>query len=264
MLYSIIHDVTAQQQTAAAQQARILAEQANHAKSEFLSRMSHELRTPLNAILGFAQLLEMEGLEPLQQESIDQILKGGRHLLVLINEVLDIVGIESGRLSMSPELVNLGEILEEAIALIEPIAARSFLDPLPPIQPVHKLLYVEGNLANFRLIERVLSRRPVITLLPALQRRLGLELANEHQPDLILLDVHLPDVSGEEMLRQLRANPVTCATPVVMLSADANLRRCEQLLAAGANAYLTKPLDVAQFLALVDDTINALNPDCSA
>src|SRR5439155_1964843 len=99
------------------------AERANRAKSEFLSRMSHELRTPLNAILGFGQLLEMDHLDAEQEESVGQILKGGRHLLGLINEVLDISRIETGRIALSMEPVNVEEAVTEAVDLIRPLAA---------------------------------------------------------------------------------------------------------------------------------------------
>jgi signal transduction histidine kinase/ActR/RegA family two-component response regulator len=103
-------------------EARIAAEKANRAKSEFLSRMSHELRTPLNAVLGFGQLLEMDGLTPDQAENVSQITKGGAHLLDLINEILDISQIESGHMSMSPEAVRVSDVVEAAVALLRPLA----------------------------------------------------------------------------------------------------------------------------------------------
>jgi len=96
--------------TEEAERAKQEAERANRAKSEFLSRMSHELRTPLNAILGFSQVLKMDGLEPGQEECVQQILKGGRHLLELINEVLDLSRIETGSLALSSEAVNVAEL----------------------------------------------------------------------------------------------------------------------------------------------------------
>jgi signal transduction histidine kinase len=108
-----------------ARAATAAAAAANRSKSEFLSRMSHELRTPLNAVLGFAQLLELEPLEPDQREAVVQITKGGRHLLDLINEVLDITRIETGALSLSPEAVLARDALEEAVDLVRPLAAAS-------------------------------------------------------------------------------------------------------------------------------------------
>lgn len=98
------------------------AEKANEAKNDFLSRMSHELRTPLNAVLGFGQLLEFEELSDQQQASVQQILRGGRHLLGLINEVLDISRIETGNLSLSLEPVALGPLIEESLHLVRPLA----------------------------------------------------------------------------------------------------------------------------------------------
>ncbi len=103
--------------------AREEANRANQAKSDFLSQMSHELRTPLNAILGFSQLLEMDSLSPDQHDNVEQVLKGGRYLLNLINDVLDIARIEAGRLAISLEPVPVKEVVQESLALILPIAA---------------------------------------------------------------------------------------------------------------------------------------------
>jgi CheY-like chemotaxis protein len=114
------------------------------------------------------------------------------------------------------------------------------------------VLYIEDNLSNFRLVERVLQLRPHITLLPAAQGRLGLELARERHPDLVLLDLHLPDVPGEEVLRSLRETPTTASIPIVIVSADATPGQVKKLLNAGAEGYLTKPIDVRQLLAVVD------------
>ncbi len=100
------------------------AEQANHAKSEFLSRMSHEFRTPMNSILGFAQLLDMVELEPKYKKNIRQILKNGKHLLELINEVLDIARIESNRISLSLEAINVHGVITEVMDLFEPLASN--------------------------------------------------------------------------------------------------------------------------------------------
>jgi len=123
------------------------------------------------------------------------------------------------------------------------------------------VLYIEDNLSNLRLIEQVLSRRPHTTLLSAMQGQVGLDLAREHRPDLILLDLHLPDLPGDEVLRRLLDEPRTRQIPVVILSADATPGQSERLLAAGAQAYLTKPLDVRQFLALVDEHMSKAQDD---
>ncbi|HYW14369.1 MAG TPA: PAS domain S-box protein [Longimicrobium sp.] len=377
------------------------AEAANRAKSEFLSRMSHELRTPMNSILGFAQLLHRAQLAPDHQRGVGHILTAGRHLLRLINEVLDIARIESGRQQLSLEPVRLDLVLQEAVVLSKPLAAQASVslgaaempdeavfvradrqrlvqvmlnllanavkynrrggdvhvecevlphaeeghgwlrlrvrdtgrgiapdrrdqlfvpferlgaeqtevegtglglavsrrlveamggrlvleqsspggstfavdlrlaadplealalrpspavpatDPAAPSMPV-TLLYVEDNLANLTLVETILAARPGWRTIPALQGRLGADLAREHVPDLVLLDLHLPDVQGDEVLRRLRADPRTAGIPVVMISADATPRTIDRLLAQGADGYLTKPLDVDEFLSTID------------
>src|SRR5206468_1857105 len=112
------------------------------------------------------------------------------------------------------------------------------------------VLYVEDNLSNLRLVERTLALRPGVKLIPAMQGRLGLALAQQHRPDLILLDLHLPDISGDQVLRELQGDPGLRQTPVVVLSADATPGQVQRLLAAGVRAYLSKPLDVRQLLAL--------------
>jgi CheY-like chemotaxis protein len=117
------------------------------------------------------------------------------------------------------------------------------------------LLYIEDNLSNLRLFERIVARRPGVTLLSAMQGCRGLELARDHRPHLIILDLHLPDISGDEVLRKLLTEPSTKAIPVVILSADATPGQASRLIEQGARAYLTKPLDVQQVLALIDDTL---------
>ena len=123
-------------------QAQTIAEAASSAKSEFLASMSHELRTPLNAILGFAQLLQRDKKTPLSErhrERIDHVLKGGEHLLRLIDEILDLSRIESGRVSVSPEPVGLAEVLAEVKSTLDPMAARAEVTlavaPLPSDLP---------------------------------------------------------------------------------------------------------------------------------
>jgi signal transduction histidine kinase/CheY-like chemotaxis protein len=398
-------DVTERREAAEAlRRAKEEAERANRAKSEFLSRMSHELRTPMNSILGFAQLLAKRELPADQRKAVDHILKAGRHLLNLINEVLDIARIEANRQPLSLEPVHIDAVVHEALALVRPMAEQrdciledrstgcdeyvradgqrlmqvllnllsngikynrpggtvrlscrrvpdsdggrgllqirvqdsgrgipedrmeelfipfsrlgaedsdqegtglglalsqrlveamggqllvestvgvgsTFSVELPivgsPLEGITThtppreqapgedadgqpatLLYIEDNLANLSLIQTIFATRPEITLVPALQGRLGLELAWEHDPDLILLDLHLPDISGEEVLRRLRSDDRTRETPILIISADATPGRVKTLVEAGAHAYLTKPLDVDQFLDAVNDILS--------
>jgi len=124
-------------------------------------------------------------------------------------------------------------------------------------EPAATVLYVEDNLSNFTLIERVLVAHRNVKLLPAMQGRIGLDLAREHHPDLILLDLHLPDIHGAEVLGRLRAEPETREIPVIVISADASQGQIERLRAAGAREYLTKPLDIVRFLKAVDDVLSA-------
>jgi CheY-like chemotaxis protein len=113
------------------------------------------------------------------------------------------------------------------------------------------VLYIEDNLANFQLIERVLAPQRGVRLIPAMQGSLGMELAERHRPDLILLDLHLPDLPGATIFERLQANPLTRDIPVVVVSADATDRQVRRLLDAGATDYLTKPLDMRRFLEVV-------------
>lgn len=383
-----------QERTLALTAANAEADRANGAKSDFLSRMSHELRTPLNAILGFGQLLDLRVEHPRDRESVEQILKGGRHLLGLINEVLDISRIEAGRMSLSPEPVHVGDAVKRVFDLARPLAGdrrialdadgaafgdryvladsqrlqqvllnlvsngikynreggrvtvagrdvgpsrlritvtdtgpgippllqarlftpfdrlgveaegvegtglglalskrlveamggaigldsaegrgstfwvelsetvspdrRSGLGPdtaLPAAGTVERagtVLYIEDNPSNLRLVERVLAERAAIRLIPAMQGRLGLALAREHHPDLVLADLHLPDMSGEDVLREIQGDPALKDTPIVIVSADATPGQVKRLLAAGARAYLTKPIDVHELLSVID------------
>jgi len=118
-----------------------------------------------------------------------------------------------------------------------------------------KILYIEDNLSNLRLVETILARRPGTTVLSAMQGQVGVDLARDHRPDLILLDRHLPDISGDEVFRLLRNDPRTKDIPVIVLSADAIPSRVRQSLDAGVRAYLTKPLDVPSLLAAVDESL---------
>src|SRR5580698_254751 len=384
---------TQQENNVELERAKAAAEKANLAKSDFLSSMSHELRSPLNAILGFAQLITSDSPPPTasQTASIDQILHGGWYLLELINEILDLAQIESGKVAMSLEPTSLGEVMLECQAMIEPqgqkrgigmtfphFDAPCFVDAdrtrlkqviinllsnaikynrpngtvmvdciriarervrisirdtgagLPPAMvaqlfqsfnrlgretsaeegtgiglvmskrlvemmggeigvestvgsgsvfwfdlnsavaphlvldraespeivqpqvldgaPLRTLLYVEDNPANLKLVEQLIARRPDMRLLSARDGNRGVELARSHHPDVILMDINLPGISGIEALKILREDPETTHIPVVALSANAMPRDIEKGLQAGFFRYLTKPIKVNEFM----------------
>ena len=117
------------------------------------------------------------------------------------------------------------------------------------------VLYIEDNVSNRILMQRLLSRRAGVRLIAAPDGEAGLNLARTEQPDLILLDLHLPDTPGEDVLRQLWEDARTRAIPVAVLSADANPSQTRRLLAAGATAYLTKPIDIGAVMQLLDETL---------
>ncbi len=134
----------------------------------------------------------------------------------------------------------------------EPARAREA--PSHSIQD-HAVLYVEDNLVNVGLVERVMLQRRSLRVIPVMQGRLAVEMAQEIHPTLVLLDLHLPDMQGEDVLRELKHHPTTASIPVVVVSADATRSQIERVVDAGAHAYLTKPLDVRELLAIVDDVI---------
>jgi CheY-like chemotaxis protein len=120
----------------------------------------------------------------------------------------------------------------------------------------HTVLYIEDNAVNRLLVERVFEHRSNIDVIVATRGLLGLEMARDHQPAVVLLDIHLPDVNGDKVLTRLRDDPLTRDIPVVVLSADASDRQMQRLLNLGAAAYLTKPLDVHKLLDTVDGMIS--------
>lgn len=368
------------------------ARSASLAKTQFLSRTSHELRTPLNAILGFAQLLESDLHHPIQLSQVEHILAAGRHLLSLIDEVLDIARIESGDVKLSLEPQVLRELVQEAIDLLTPLAARQGISlhlapdfagmaaladrqrlrqvlmnllsnaikynrpggevqvgvrleanvvwiiirdtgigiraellprlftpferldaehagvegtglglavsrqlmrgmggdievrsapgegsvfslrltraqvlnvaaaavsgsapPTPaPDSSTRSVLVIEDNASNLALMQALIARRPQWRMVASRDGDAALHQARTEPPALILLDLNLPGRSGESVLAELRADAILGKTPVVVVSADAVPETIERLRAAGANDYLTKPLEVARFLALLD------------
>lgn len=379
-------------------EAMTAATNANLAKSDFLSNMSHELRTPLGAILGFAQLID-SGLPPptvSQKRSIDQILQSGWYLLELINEILDLALIESGKLSLSLEPISLAEVMRECQTMVESQARKFSIrvtfpqcegqqcvradrtrikqvlinllsnaikynrpggsvivssdllesgririgvmdtgDGLAPdmlaqlFQPFNRLgqeaskqegtgiglvvckrlielmggeigvdstvgkgslfwieldvaavpqgiagvarpttptptyaephaytlLYVEDNPANLMLVEDLIARRPDIRLLSARDADCGIEVARAALPDIILMDINLPGISGTVAMRILADDPATAHIPVIALSANAIPRDIEKGLEAGFFRYLTKPIRVNEFMETLDITL---------
>jgi PAS domain S-box-containing protein len=401
-------DQVLQDKNAELERARSVAEKANQAKTDFLSSMSHELRTPLGAILGFAQLMESGTPQPTaaQKRSIDQILKAGWYLLELINEILDLALIESGKLSLSLEPVSLGEVMQECEVMIEPQAQQRGISVVftrleapcfvnadrtrvkqlllnllsnaikyntaggtvtvtcstsPPdsirisvrdtgaglspeqitqlFQPFNRLgqeatveegtgiglvvckrlvelmggtigvestvgtgsvfwlelgrtdepqtaahaagltangqaqapgnrqkyslLYVEDNPANMMLVEDLIARRPDIRFLGARDAVRGIEIARASLPDVILMDINLPGISGIDALKILAEDPLTAHIPVVALSANAIPQDIDKGLEAGFFRYLTKPIKVDEFMGTLDMTLKYAKTETS-
>jgi CheY-like chemotaxis protein len=130
-------------------------------------------------------------------------------------------------------------------------------EPVPELHSAHgkrTILYIEDNLSNLNLVQEILRQQPQVELLSAMQGRLGLDLARKHSPDLILLDVHLPDLDGWDVFSQLQVEESTRKIPVIVLSADATARQIQQFMTAGARDYLTKPLDVARFSRVIEES----------
>jgi signal transduction histidine kinase/DNA-binding NarL/FixJ family response regulator len=376
-------------------EARDEALQATQAKNAFLSSTSHELRTPLNSVLGFTQLLQLSDLSPEDRDGVDRILTAGRHLLALINELVDIARIESGDFSLSVEPVSVQPLIREACQLMEPLAAqrgitiqheqddpelavradrqrlsqvlvnlisnavkynreggaitvtcrvaaaagqvsiavsdtgpgipaadldrvfvpferlgadqtaiegtgiglplaRAFAEamsgtltassgpgqgsaftltlprsqdmfptPSAPAAPLlvpaastdgvrHRILYIEDNPANIEVVSRFLRTRPNIALEQAATGQTGLEQAIRNPPDLILLDMHLPDLRGDEVLKRLKAEPATASLPIAILSAEAAPAIIRRMRDNGVISYLTKPLNLTELGQLID------------
>lgn len=134
----------------------------------------------------------------------------------------------------------------------------------PTISHRAKILYIEDNLDNLKLIQNILLQRAGVDLLTSIQGAVGCQLAHDHQPDLILLDLHLPDIDGWQVLQKLRREPKTAEIPVVVLSADATTSQIERLKCLGACEYLTKPIRVKEFLGVIDKRLTQGEPEVMA
>ncbi|MEY2485729.1 MAG: hypothetical protein QOG67_2705 [Verrucomicrobiota bacterium] len=188
-------------------------------------RLSERLRTPLNAIIGFSELLALQPVSAQARSDVKQILKAARDLLAIVDQ--EITG-STDKAAHRPHKA------QEETSLV---------------------LYIEDDMANFTLVERILDFRPSITVRHATTGQMGVESALLNRPKLILLDLNLPDINGAEVLRLLRSTPDTADIPVVVLSANATPSQIERLLTAGASNYLTKPFDIDPFLAVVDELV---------
>jgi CheY-like chemotaxis protein len=378
--------------------ARDIAEKANNAKSKFISSMSHELRSPLNAVLGFAQLMDAETatLTVSQKDSLKQIMKAGWHLLTLINEILDLAKVESGKVSVSEESVPLVEVLIECCAMLEPLAQQRGIKLIAPainrlhhvradrirlkqvvinllsnaikynhsqgsvelcwsesqsgtlrvecidtgvglnaqqlsklfqpfnrlgqengseegtgiglvmakqlielmggtigvkskvgkgsmfwfelmsvspnssvakvVEPVHlppavleakvhSLLYVEDNPENMLLMEQIIEQRSDLRLLKAVSGKLGIKQAKEFLPEVILMDINLPDMNGFEALAILQQDPVTAHIPVIAISANAMSYDIQKGIQSGFFRYITKPFKIDELTSVVDKAL---------
>lgn len=193
---------------------------------KFRSDLNQMLRTPLNAIIGFSELLAMRPSNGTKNTDVQHILTAARDLLEIINREL---GDPDGLVQTIP-------------AAATPEASCD-------------VLYIEDDLVNFTLVERILEFRPGLKLLHARCGEIGVQMAQIHSPKLVLLDLNLPDIHGSEVLRRLQNETTTAQVPVVVLSADATPSQIERLLTAGARNYLTKPFDIDPFLAVVDEMV---------
>jgi signal transduction histidine kinase/ActR/RegA family two-component response regulator len=173
-----------------------------------------------------------------------------RSLMVAMGGTLDVESVfgEGSTFSIELPTTEPGAIVEEAEHVSKRMAIKEYSKP-------RTILYVEDVVANVQLIEAVLERRPGTRLISAMQGSSGLDLAREHKPDLMLLDLHLPDLEGLEVLRRMREDEATKDIPVVILSADATRRHLDALLEAGAVRYLTKPIGVRALLEVMDEQL---------
>jgi len=375
-------------------QAKKEAEKANHAKSVFLTSMSHELRTPLNAIVGFGQLIQESNLDEENRDCAAQIVKAGHHLTQMINEILDIARIESGKQQFSLQALPIRDVLEELLSLIQPLSEEKRIRLIRPaetcdahvyadekrikqvllnllsnsvkynypgghiritcttqkenivrisiedsgpgidqedlqrvFEPFERLnadrtdvegtgiglalsrvlvmamggrlgldsevgvgstfwlefpaikkpanlahpetendihlehikgktiLCIEDNVVNLKLIKAALNYEKSIQLISAMKGEQGVELAVTQTPDLILLDAHLPDISGNQVLSRLKSDPRSKHIPVIVVSADATQTQIDSMLATGAAAYLTKPFRIKEFWHQIESAV---------
>jgi CheY-like chemotaxis protein len=215
-----------------------LAMHASQARSEFLARASHELRTPLNAVIGFAQLIKHDGVQAsavLQLERVAHILSAGERLLSLVNDVLDLAVVDKA----------------ETDASLQTAAPARATGPTFAA-PALTVLYIEDNAVNVILVEGLIALRPGVELRCAVDGLSGVAMAIEQRPQVVLIDMQLPDIDGLEVLRRLRAEPGLRESRMVALSANSVSEDISRALAEGFDDYWTKPIDFKLFLERLD------------
>ncbi|HET7796005.1 MAG TPA: response regulator [Rhizobacter sp.] len=230
LMTAVIRDATRQRALEQAREAYASAEAAHRAKTEFMSRMSHELRTTLNAVVGLTRLLQTatrERLSAEEHERLGLVLAAGERLRALIEDMLAL-GVHSVEAPAAGELPN---------------------DPPPNAEPAGHVLYIEDEPVNALLVVELLRCWPLVRVSVAADGQTGLDMARSGQPDLILLDMHLPDLAGLQVLRRLREDESTRHIRVAALSAGGMQDQVAEALAAGAARYWTKPIDFSPFLA---------------
>jgi CheY-like chemotaxis protein/PAS domain-containing protein len=224
MIYGMHLDVTERKVAENLAQEKQRLEQLSREKSAFMARMSHELRTPMNAVLGFTRLLEADGEEPLsarQRERLAHIGSAGQRLMAQIDG-----------------------LLETAHRELAPV-------PATPVSGLH-VLCVEDNPVNLQLVRELMALRPQVRLRTAEDGLSGVRAALADPPDLLLLDLQLPDIDGLEVMRRVRAEASMAGCRIVALSADAMPDHIEAAMAAGFDDYWTKPIQFDSFLAHID------------
>jgi CheY-like chemotaxis protein len=184
-------------------------------------------------------------------ESAEKSVEGTGLGLALARSLIEAMG---GAISVSSAAGEGSTFSVDLPAAPSPEGPRPEVTPLfPSPKSTRTVLHIEDNLVGQRLVERILMRLPGLEVLAASQGAVGIDFARRYRPDAILLDLHLPDLRGEEVLRRLHEDPDTREIPVVVVSADTSREIADRMVREGARAFLTKPIDAEVLLAVVDE-----------